>query len=110
MNQDLKKCVNYVGGEPVVTFEKGDVTGHEFHGNQHTGGGAPAPVSVGREKGAPAFVSTFIGEHKNIGNMKAALKARSTEKLNIALRLLAGHEDTASNTIRSMINDELKSR
>ena len=98
MNQDLKKCVNYVGGEPVVTFEKGDVTGHEFHGNQHTGGGAPA------------FVSTFIGEHKNIGNMKAALKARSTEKLNIALRLLAGHEDTASNTIRSMINDELKSR
>jgi len=34
MTQDLKKCVSYVGGEPVVTFEKGDAPGHEFHGNQ----------------------------------------------------------------------------
>ena len=36
MNIDMKKCVSYVGGEPVVTFEKGDVAGHEFHGNQYT--------------------------------------------------------------------------
>jgi hypothetical protein len=42
MTQYLKKCVSYVGGEPVVTFEKGDVPGHEFHGNQHTGGGGGA--------------------------------------------------------------------
>jgi len=43
MSVDLKKCVRYVGGEPAVTFEKGDAPGHEFHGNQYsTGGGSNA--------------------------------------------------------------------
>ena len=109
MSIGLNKCVTYVGGEPVVTFEKGDVAGHEFHGNQYTDG-ATNPVSVGKEKDAPAFAHNFLRENNTGAKAKAALKERSTDKLKTALRLLAGHEDTATNTLRGYINDELKSR
>lgn len=104
---DLIKAVHATGGEPLF---KGDVVGHEFHGNQYQDGGASdKPVSV-KEKDAPAFVHSFLKENSTIAKIKAALKSRSTEKLQIALKLIAGHEDSASKLVRDSINDELKSR
>ncbi len=44
---NLRKVVDYIGGEPVVTFVKGDAPGHEFRGNQYTGGGGE-PLQEGK--------------------------------------------------------------
>ncbi|HEY6021665.1 MAG TPA: hypothetical protein VIY48_17905 [Candidatus Paceibacterota bacterium] len=50
---DLRKVVEMVGGEPVVKFIKGDVAGHEFHGNQY----ADAAGKAGAESAKAANAS-----------------------------------------------------
>jgi hypothetical protein len=42
MTYDLRKVVTYEGGEGRVSLEKGDLPGHEFRGNQYTGGSGVA--------------------------------------------------------------------
>lgn len=57
---DMKKVVEMVGGEPVVKFIKGDVAGHEFHGNQHSAGGAARQAAVAASKQGEAPVDIHL--------------------------------------------------
>lgn len=79
------------------------------NGRWGEGGGAEKPVTV-QQKEAPKFVHDFIREHSTGNKVKAELKTRSTEHLQTAIRLMEGHIDAATNMLRDMAQEELKSR
>src|ERR1017187_7503919 len=104
---NLKKVVECIGGETIVSFIKGDVPGHEFHGNQYIAGGGDAlydKLHAANENWAGTKVSA-----EKLNEVRAYMEGKKsigTNKLMDNLNLSAGMA-AHLNTVR---NEHFKSQ